>query len=171
MFLGSTKAQTSLPTGVLNNTSRYSFIANNLPQDSIHGRKWLLSKYSGISNNFSFFNGGSATVLAIPIGLQLTRKINNNLYAFTGISAAPAYINFNHSFLSANANNFTQKNGAFNSNGFNMYSRAELGLMYVNDQKTFAIYGSIGFERSSNQGFSNRQINPRTPKNINSPKR
>ena len=171
IFSGSIKAQTSLPIGVLKNINRYSFLDNNLPQDSTHGKKWLLSKYSGISNNFSFFNGGSATVLAMPVGLQLTRRLNNNFYAFAGVSAAPAYVNFNQSFISANTNKFIQKNGAFNSNGFNMYSRAELGLMYVNDQKTFSIYGSIGFERNTNAGFSNRQINPKRPNTVNSSKR
>jgi hypothetical protein len=30
-----------------------------------------------------------------------------------------------------------------------MYSRADIGLMYVNDAKTFSISGSIGIERST----------------------
>ncbi|MGH2563931.1 MAG: hypothetical protein ACRDE5_05430, partial [Ginsengibacter sp.] len=33
---------------------------------------------------------------------------------------------------------------------FGTYSSASLGLMYINDSRTFSISGSIGIERSSN---------------------
>jgi len=117
--------------------------------DSIPGKKWFMSKSIGISTSFGFFNGGNATVLAVPLRIQLNRKINNNLYAFAGVTAAPAYVNFNQSFLSANTNKFPSNNGLFRSNRLDIYSRAELGLMYVNDQKTFSISGSIGIEKST----------------------
>src|SRR5678815_4571009 len=63
-------------------------------------KKWFLTSYSNIGIGFNFFNGGTATVVSAPVGLQLNRQLNNNLYAFTGVSIAPTYVNFNRSFLS-----------------------------------------------------------------------
>lgn len=117
--------------------------------DSMPGKKWFVSKYVGMSTSIGFFNGGNATVLAIPVGIQINRKLTNNWYAFAGVSAAPAYVNFHQSFMSANNNKFSTNNNFMQSSRLNVYSRAELGLMYVNDQKTFSISGSIGVERSS----------------------
>ncbi len=105
-------------------------------------KKWSLYKYAGISAGYSFFNGGSASVFSVPFGVQLNRQLNNNLYAFAGISAAPSYVNFSRSFINADIKKF-------NTNSLELYSRFEAGLMYVNDARTFSISGSIGVERSS----------------------
>lgn len=148
MLTVSAKAQTALPGGYINHLQQQS-LAGNRFKDSIPDKKWFVSKSIGISTSFGFFNGGNATVLAVPVRLQLNRKLNNNLYAFAGVSAAPAYINFNRSFLSTNTNKFSSNNGFSRSSRLDIYSRAELGLMYINDQKTFSISGSIGIERSS----------------------
>lgn len=149
MLIASAKAQTALPGRYINYLQQQSLTGNNLFKDSVPGKKWFVSKSMGISTSFGFFNGGNATALAVPFRLKLNRKLNNNLYAFAGISAAPAYVNFNRSFLSVNNNKFLSNNGLLRSNRLDIYSRAELGLMYVNDQKTFSISGSIGIERSS----------------------
>jgi len=150
MLTVSAKAQTALPGGYINHLQQQSLAGNSLFKDSLTDKKkWFMSKSVGISTSFGFFNGGNATVLAVPLTLQLNRKLNNNLYAFAGISAAPAYVNFNRSILSANTNKFSSNNGMFQSNRLDIFSRAELGLMYINDQKTFSISGSIGIERSS----------------------
>ena len=117
--------------------------------DSALNKKWSVSKYSSISTSYTFFKGGSATIVAAPIGLQLNRKLNNNLYAFAGVSVAPAYVNFNQSFMTAGFNKTNAGNSFYQPNGLNVYSRAELGLQYVNDEKTFSISGSIGIERNS----------------------
>ena len=122
-------------------------------------KKWFLTKYSGISTSFSFFKGGNATVFAVPVGLQINRRLNDNFYAFAGVSAAPAYINFNRSFLSGNGSKTFQNNSNLNTNGFGMYSRAEMGLMYINNDKTFSISGSIGIERSSYPLFPYNRVN------------
>lgn len=143
IFAVSVKAQTALPGSYMD------FTNNNRFKDSALDKKWFVSKYIGMSTSVGFFNGGNVTVLAVPIGIQLNRRLNNNWYAFACVSATPVYVNFNHSFLSANTNKSFQKNNFLQSNRFDMYSRAELGLMYVNDQKTFSISGSIGVERSS----------------------
>jgi hypothetical protein len=132
--------------------------------DSGFNKKWFVSKYSGISTSFSFFKGGNATVVSAPLGLQLNRRLTNNLYAFAGVSAAPAYINFNQTFLNTNTKGLQTRN-SFKSNSFGMYSRAEMGLMYVNDAKTFSISGSIGVE-SNSYPFPYNQNNTSRPNTV-----
>ncbi|CAN5677541.1 hypothetical protein BH10BAC2_BH10BAC2_02800 [soil metagenome] len=153
------KAQTFLPASFIDYRQGKQFTNNSHLNDSRPDKKWFLTTYSGISTSFSFFKGGNATMVAAPISLQLNRKLNNNLYAFAAVSVAPAYINFNRSFLSGNGIKAGQSTSAFKSNSFDMYSRAELGLMYVNDQKTFSISGSIGIERNSYPMLPYNQIN------------
>lgn len=143
------KAQTPLTAGFMN----YLYPGGGLgftPHiiGSTPDKKWFVSSYSGISTGFSFYNGGSATVVAAPIGLQLNRRINNNLYAFAGVSAAPAFVGITHTVMGYD-NKAYQYNGLFNPNSLAMYSKAELGLMYVNDARTFSISGSVGVSRSS----------------------
>lgn len=143
------RAQTILPGSFLDYTNRAAFASNIHSQDSLSNKKWSLTKYSGISTTFSFFKGGNATIVSAPIGLQLNRKLNDNLYAFANVSVAPAYINFNSSFINTGFNKANQSNGFYRPNSFGVYSSASLGLMYVNDAKTFSISGSIGIEKSS----------------------
>jgi hypothetical protein len=140
-----------LPGSFINNAYRGGFAHNVAGSDSAPGKKWFISKYSSISTSFTFFKGGSATVVAAPMGLQLNRRLNNNLYAFTGISLAPAYVNFNRSFLAADFSKGNPNNSMFKSSSLGIYSRAELGLQYINDDKTFSISGSIGIERNNYQ--------------------
>jgi len=162
------KAQTFFPGSFADYTQRQAFINRSPFNDSAQNKKWFLNKYSGISTSFSFFKGGNATMIAVPVGLQLNRRLNDNLYGFAGVSIAPAYVNFNYSFLATDINKTWQGNTFLKSNSFGMYSRAEMGLMYINDEKTFSISGSIGIERSTypmypvypyNQ-INNKPINP-----------
>ncbi len=147
-FISVIKAQTYLPGNNIARLQQQSLMGNNFMQDSVADKKWTVTKYVGMSTSFGFSNRGNFTMFAVPVGIQLNRKLSNNWYAFAGVNVAPAYINANPSFLPV-SNKFAQGN-QFNSPGrLNMYSRAELGLMYVNDQKTFSISGSIGVERSS----------------------
>ncbi len=139
------KAQTS---SLRFNSFSYQPVPAYNINDSIFNKKWFLTHYTGISTSFNIFRGGNATVVSAPLGVQLSRRLNNNLYAFAGVSAAPAYVNFNGHFLSADANKSLQSN-SFNSNSFGIYSRAEMGLMYVNDARTFSISGSISVERNN----------------------
>lgn len=149
MLTASGNAQTALPAGYINQLQQHSLAGNSRFNDSLPDKKWFISKSIGISTSFGFFGGSNETVLAVPLRLQLNRKLNNNLYGFAGVSAAPAYVNFNRSFLSSNTSKFSSSNGLFQSNKLNIFSRAELGLIYINDQKTFSISGSIGIERSN----------------------
>jgi hypothetical protein len=54
-------------------------------------------------------------------------------------------------------NKFYPDNGFRKSSSFGIYPMAELGLMYVNDAKTFSISGSIGVENSSSPLFPSYQ--------------
>ncbi|MEP6845780.1 MAG: hypothetical protein ABI861_07240 [Panacibacter sp.] len=143
------KAQTVVP-GSFRDYTRVAGFANSLPlNDGLAQKKWSLSRFSGISTSFAFFKGGNATVVAAPIGLQLSRRLNDNLYAFANVSVAPAYINFNRSFINTDLNKANQGNGYYGSNSFGVYSSASLGLMYINNDRTFSISGSISVERSN----------------------
>jgi hypothetical protein len=112
-------------------------------------RKWSMNKYVGISSSFGFFNGGNMSVMSVPIGVQLNRRLTQNLYAFAGVSVAPSYFTYNRSFNDFNIYKSSPGNSRINTNGLGIYSRAEAGLMYINDDRTFSISGSIGFDRST----------------------
>ena len=142
------KAQTVLPFGAADYLQTAGVINNIRTTGSVSTHKWFLSSYRSISTGISFFNGGNATIFAAPMGVQLNRRLNKNLYAFANATVAPAYINFNRSFITAGSN----KNYGYNTTGissFDIYPAVSLGLMYVNDQKTFSISGSISAERSN----------------------
>ena len=156
------KAQTVLPSGYMNYLHPVTFAGAPHYIAATPDKKWFLTSYSGISTGFSFFKGGNATYVAAPFGLQLNRRINENLYAFAGVSAAPVYMNFNHTFLSSDINKGYPGNGFYKSNNFGGYARAELGLMYINDAKTFSVSGSIGVEKSSYPVIPYQQANRRT---------
>lgn len=148
LFTATVNAQTFLPGNFTAYPQRVN-VANNLhPLDSLSSKKWSFSKYTALSTSYTFFKGGNATIIAAPIGLQLNRRLNNNLYAFANVTVAPAYVNFNQSFLTSGINKGYQQNG-FQSSGLNIYSSASLGLQYINDAKTFSISGSISVEKSS----------------------
>jgi hypothetical protein len=127
-------------------------------------QKWYFSKYAGISAGFGFFNGGSTTYISAPFVLQLNHPLNNNLIAFAGISAAPTFFSFSHSFTDPAL--YKSYPGSYppGSYGFGMNPRVEMGLMYINDAKTFSISGSIGVERSSYPIFPVEPTNSRNRK-------
>ncbi|MEO7768312.1 MAG: hypothetical protein ABIS01_12830 [Ferruginibacter sp.] len=149
LFASTVNAQTIFPGSFAGYTQRGAFANNIQLNDSIANKKWSFNRYSGISTSFSFFNGGNATIVSVPVGLQLNRRLNNNLYAFANVAVAPSYINFNRSFITADISKTNQHKGFARSNGLGVYSGASLGLMYVNDAKTFSISGSISMERSN----------------------
>ncbi len=152
------KAQTSMPSNVTGFPPYSAFHSYNSIGDTTSRSKWFISKYGAFSTSFVFYKGGHATVFSAPAGLQLNRRLNNNLYAFTGISVAPAYIT-NNTFLSTDINKANPNNRFWQPGKLGMYARAEAGLMYVNDAKTFSISGSIGIERSSYPAFPYYPVN------------
>lgn len=112
-------------------------------------KNWFITKYAGISTGFVAFNRGSGTFLSAPMGLQLNRKLTNNLYAFAGVSVAPSFFHYNNTFNQPGKNN-----SLMNANNFGIYSAAQMGVMYINNEKTFSISGSIGVSRSSYNIYS-----------------
>lgn len=144
----------------------------NSLQQSIQklNKKWSLSKYIGSSIGFGSFNTGNVSVFSVPVGLQLNRQLNKNLYAFAGLSVAPAYINFNGSFLNNDVKVMQQSLNRYNQ--FATFTRAELGLMYVNEQKTFSISGSFGVQQGGITPFYPMQsINTSRPGQLYNPQR
>jgi hypothetical protein len=130
-------------------------------KDSTVNPKWFVSRYSGLSASFISFRGGSAMMYSAPMGIQLNRTINNNLYAFAGVEIAPGYINFNQRFVQ---NDFT-KNGFSNSfmqgnnNQFSLNPAAFVGLGYTNDERTFQIQARVNVSQGNSfyapRGFGN----------------
>lgn len=122
--------------------------------DSLNpNQKWYFTKYAAVSAGYVFYNGGGSSVISVPLGLQVTRELNKNVYAFAGVSVAPTYFSYNSAFTNPAVNKSYPGGYLPNTYSFGMNSRVELGLMYVNDDKTFSISGSIGIERSSNPYF------------------
>lgn len=158
----SPKAQTYLPFGSVNYALFHPFPNFVVTGDSSKvNSNWYFSKYVGVSTGISFFNGSSATFFEVPLGLQLNHPLNNNLVAFAGAYVAPAFYNFNNSFMNASLNKSYPGTIYPNAYGFNVNSRVEMGLMYINDAKTFSISGSIGVERSSYPVFPTNGVNPK----------
>ena len=117
----------------------------------MQSRKWSVTPYSVIGVGISYFNGRSATIVSAPIGLQLNRRLNNNLYAFTGVSLAPTYVSLNRPFALP-GNKFYSGND-FKSGYFGAYPSVNMGWMYVNDAKTFSVSGSVSIQKSNDPVF------------------
>lgn len=146
----SVNAQTPLDYTILNYTQRAPLAGYHQHMDSIHvNKKWQFSKYGGLSTGYGFSRAGASSYLSAPMGLQLTRQLNKNLYAFAGVSAAPAYINFNTLLNTPIADKSYPGSRLYNTNHFGLYSSIEAGLMYINEEKTFSISGSIHMERGN----------------------
>jgi hypothetical protein len=84
--------------------------------------------------------------------------LTNNLLAFGAVSVVPYFsrysgasyqpaINKSNSFMQTN-------NGLTQHNDFSSYSDAKIGLMYMNNERTFSISGSIGVSRSNYNIYS-----------------
>jgi hypothetical protein len=124
-------------------------------------QKWSFNKYAGISAGFGVSGRGNS-ILSAPIGLQVNRRLTNNLFAIAGVSAGPAYFSLNRSFSDFNIYKNQMGIAPAHANGFGIYQRAELGLMYINDSRTFSISGSFGVDRSSYPTFPANRLSPRT---------
>ena len=147
---GSAKSQTFGTVGVPGYSQRGPFLHTIPVQDSGSNKKWFMSKYTGISTGISFYNGGRASFLAAPMGLQLNRKLNDNIYAYANIAVTPTLIRSNSNLLYSGMNKPFSPN-SFSSNSFQVNPSASVGLMYVNDAKTFSISGGFSIERNNYQ--------------------
>lgn len=159
VFAITLKAQTNLPGSFQNNIYGSTFARHNNVYDSGAHKKWFISSYSGITAGYSFFSHGGASFVAAPLGLQLNRRLSNNVYAFAGVTVAPTYLNFNQAFLTTDLNKVNTSNSFYQPGNFSMYSAATLGLMYINNERTFSVSGRISVERSNYPLFYNNQFN------------
>jgi hypothetical protein len=139
------KAQTPLSFGSMNGIQPAFRQFGQVADTNTLQKKWFLTKYAGLSTGFLAFNGGSSTFLSAPVGLQLNRQLTNNVYAFAGISATPSYFHYNGALYQPGINKY---NSLMNPNNFATYSAAHMGLMYINNERTFSISGSISVGRS-----------------------
>ncbi len=149
-----TQAQTGLPVSGMNALQNSAFNHSQLLNDSNRPeQKWFVSSYAGIGAGIGFFNRGSAVFLPGQMGVQINRRLNNNLYAFAGAGLTPVYFNFNRSFSNADPSKSYMLNSGFGNHGWGIYPGIQAGLMYVNDAKTFSISGSIGVSRSNHSFY------------------
>jgi len=165
VFATTLQAQTTLPASFQNNMESSTLVRNTNAHNNSTQKKWFLSRYSGITAGYSFFSHGSASFVAAPLGLQLNRRLSNNVYAFAAVTAAPMYLNFNHAFLTTDLNKVNTFNSFYQPGNFSMYSSATLGLMYINNEKTFSVSGSISVERSGYPLYYSNQLNTMKPNN------
>jgi hypothetical protein len=155
------KAQTTLPVSSIDFSQSLFFPPYQTYGDSNQlNQKWYFTKYAAISTGAVFFNGGGGTFLSAPVGIQLNHPINKNLIAFAGISAAPTFFNYNSLYTDPAFNKSYPGTYMSNPYGFGMNSRVDIGLMYINDAKTFSISGTIGVDRGTYPAYypSNRPI-------------
>jgi hypothetical protein len=145
------KAQAPLSFGTMNGMQPAFGQFNQMADTNHLQKKWFVTKHAGISSGFVGFNGGGGTFLSVPLGLQLNRQLSNNVFAFAGVSVAPSLFNYNSAFYYPGVN---KNNGLMNGNNFGTYSMAHMGLMYINNNRTFSISGSIGVSRSSYNSYS-----------------
>jgi hypothetical protein len=140
------KAQSPLSFGTMNGTQSAFQHFHQVADTNNVRKKWFVTKYASISSGFVAFRGGSGTFLSAPVGLQLNRQLSNNVYAFAGVSVAPTFFHYNGAFYQPGIN---KSNSFMNANNFGTYSAAHMGVMYINNDRTFSISGSIGVGRSS----------------------
>src|SRR5436190_2052935 len=99
IFTTALKAQTSFPGSVVPGSYGYGSAYHAHPADSTTQKKWFVTRYSALSASYSFFKGGHASVVAVPVGVQINRRLTNNLYAFANATIAPAFTTFSRSFI------------------------------------------------------------------------
>lgn len=116
--------------------------------------KWFVTKYTGISTGFMAWKGGGGSFLAAPMALQLNRQLTNNLFAFGNISATPTIFHSNSLFLAqpASGKNFGPMRA--NNTNFGINPAAQIGVMYISNDRTFSISGSVSVSRSNYYGYS-----------------
>jgi hypothetical protein len=146
----SPKAQTSLPVTSMNFSQSLFFPGYQSYGDSNQfNKKWYFTKYAAISTGAVFYHGGGGTFLSAPFGMQLNHPVNNNVIAFAGMSVAPTFFNYNSLYTDPVFNKSYPGSMMSNPYGFGMNSRVDIGLMYINDARTFSISGSIGIDRGT----------------------
>ena len=147
---GKVIAQTFLSTPL---TTVNPFASMSMPdyedyqQSRQFSQKWFVTHYASVSAGTIFYPGSTAFYVSAPIGWQLNRQLNHNLYAFGGVYAAPTVTSFNTGFMNSPYNKSYP--GSYPANYFGINPGVYMGLMYVNESGTFSISGSIRAQAGS----------------------
>jgi hypothetical protein len=144
------KAQMASSFGVMNGMQSDVRHPQNANDTSTVRKKWFITKYAGISTGFVAFKGGGGSFLSVPLALQVNRQLTNNLYAFGALSAVPSLFRYNMPYQPA----ISKSNSLMQTNNFSTYSDAKIGVMYINNERTFSISGSIGVSRGGYNNYS-----------------
>ncbi len=136
---------------------------NNFAVDSLSRSKWSVNRFTMLSNNYMFFNGGSSNMLSLTTGFQLNRKLSNNLYAYGNIAVAPSLFSFNSAFGNPGFSKGNAANPFGGQQGFGVYTAASLGLMYINNDRTFSISGGFSVQRTNTPFPAMMQTNTSRP--------
>ncbi|WP_090104452.1 hypothetical protein [Chitinophaga sp. CF118] len=146
------KAQIASSSGAMNGMqSDFKKHPQQVSDSSNVQKKWFLTKYAGVSSGFVAFKGGSSNFLSVPLALQVNRQLTNNLYAFGSVSIVPYLFHYNSASYQPAIN---KNNSLMQTNNFSVYSDAKIGVMYINNERTFSISGSVGVSRSSYNSYS-----------------
>ena len=147
-FFTTVNSQSFSPLGYPALGPGIGFSHNISKNDSTGKQKWFLSTNKSLYSGISFSRGSNAAIVAAPMSVQLNRRLNNNLYAFANVGITPAYVSLNSSSINGGFGKPFSAN-PFNSSSLGINPSVSLGLMYINDARTFSISGSISAERSS----------------------
>lgn len=145
------KAQTVSSPEAMNGTQSAFKRPQQVSDTNNVQKKWFVTKYAGISSGFVAFKGGSGSFLSVPLALQLNRQLTNNLFAFGSVSITPYIFHYNNMPYQPAVN---KNNSLMKTNNISAWSDAKVGVMYINNERTFSISGSIGVSRSSYNGYS-----------------
>jgi hypothetical protein len=118
----------------------YSLMTADNPNHS-----WQLRPFASASVGYIFLGGGISYVSA-PVGLILSRPLNNNFTAFGAATVAPTAFHFSSLYNTPYGNPGYPAN---NLTGLGVNAGVQGGIIYTNDARTFSISGSISVERGS----------------------
>lgn len=146
-----TKAQVPLFPGDQHNTQAAFRDRDQVADTNYLRKKWFVTKYAGITTGFVAFKGGSSSFLSAPLELMINRQLTNNIYAFGGVSVTPYLLQYNGAFYQPGIG---KSYSSMRMNNAGIYPAAKVGLMYINNDRTFSISGSVSVSRSSYYGYS-----------------
>ena len=108
---------------------------------NITSSNWSVTSYSGITAGTFLLPGRATSYLSPLAGVQVNRRLGNHLYAFAGATVAPLFFNASNVYSNHPVNNGFMTNSLSYRPG--VYSGIQAGWMYVNEDKTFSISGSV----------------------------
>ncbi|RFS26896.1 hypothetical protein DVR12_03680 [Chitinophaga silvatica] len=114
--------------------------------DSNYHKKWFVVKSASLSTGFMASNVGSGSFLSVPLGVQINRQLTNNLIAFGGLSATPYIMQLNGVYYPAAQ---YKNNGMMRINNSGILPSARAGIMYISNDRTFSVSGSVSVSRGS----------------------